>query len=172
MAWTSSWKTFSVSYSESSDNNTLNLYIFSFCSPPLVILGYLWYWDINTQGKMILHISFYLKMDLKNRVFIINNSCVSDRIPAGSDTDKIKKSPTLNHKQNNRYEFQKHYHLSIMYYNLWCIIHHALSSKCYTLPNFRIHIHTKIIQRNYLHGIRPGLGFIWPPDLWNVGIYI
>lgn len=94
---------------------------------------------------MILHLLILRNMDfLKNRVYIINNSCVSDRIPAGSDTEKINKSPTLNHKQNNRYEFQKHYHLSIMHYNLSCIIYHALSSVIY-YHNFRINLHTKIM---------------------------
>lgn len=121
---------FSVSYLEYSDNNAQNLYNFRFYSLPFVILRYQYTGQNDTPSFN------FIENGLKKliRVFIINNSCVSDRIPAGSDTDKMNKSPILNHKQNNRYEFQKCYHLSIMCYNLSCIIYHALSSKTYILP--------------------------------------
>lgn len=57
---------------------------------------------------MILYLLTSLKVFFfkkRSRVCIINTFCVSDRIPARSDTDKINKSPTLNKKQSNRYEF-------------------------------------------------------------------
>lgn len=77
---------------------------------------------------MILHLLTSLKVCLvwvflRSRVCIVNNLCVSDRIPARSDNEKINKSPTLNNKQSNRYEFWKLYCLSIISYNLSCIMY-------------------------------------------------
>ncbi|KAL9867104.1 sciellin isoform 2-T3 [Geothlypis trichas] len=49
-----------------------------------------------------LHSSTNEKEDQKAVLGRYRSDNTLDRIPAGSDTDKIKKSPTLNHKQNNR----------------------------------------------------------------------
>ncbi|NXW06798.1 SCEL protein, partial [Fregetta grallaria] len=69
-----------------------------------------------------LHSSTNEKEDQKAVLGRYRSDTTLDRIPARSDTDKINKSPTLNNKQSNRYEFWKLYHLSIMYYNLSCIM--------------------------------------------------
>lgn len=82
---------------------------------------------------MILHLltslkvcEFFFFFFLRSRVCIINNLCVSDRIPARSDNEKTDKSPTLNNKQSNRYEFWKLYRLSIIYYNMSCSMYELL----------------------------------------------
>ncbi|NXJ23248.1 SCEL protein, partial [Dicrurus megarhynchus] len=49
-----------------------------------------------------LHSSTNEKEDQKAVLGRYRSDTTLDRIPAGSDTDKINKSPTLNHKQNNR----------------------------------------------------------------------
>ncbi|NXB26800.1 SCEL protein, partial [Rhagologus leucostigma] len=49
-----------------------------------------------------LHSSTNEKEDQKAVLGRYRSDTTLDRIPAGSDTDKIYKSPTLNHKQNNR----------------------------------------------------------------------
>ncbi|NXM42637.1 SCEL protein, partial [Gymnorhina tibicen] len=49
-----------------------------------------------------LHSSTNEKEDQKAVIGRYRSDTTLDRIPAGSDTDKINKSPTLNHKQNNR----------------------------------------------------------------------
>ncbi|NXR46764.1 SCEL protein, partial [Hippolais icterina] len=49
-----------------------------------------------------LHSSTNEKEDQKTVLGRYRSDTTLDRIPAGSDTDKMNKSPTLNHKQNNR----------------------------------------------------------------------
>ncbi|NWT19449.1 SCEL protein, partial [Vireo altiloquus] len=49
-----------------------------------------------------LHSSTNEKEDQKAVLGRYRSDTTLDRIPAGSDTDKINKSPTLNHKENNR----------------------------------------------------------------------
>ncbi|NXN87021.1 SCEL protein, partial [Bombycilla garrulus] len=49
-----------------------------------------------------LHSSINEKEDQKAALGRYRSDTTLDRIPAGSDTDKINKSPTLNHKQNSR----------------------------------------------------------------------